>query len=158
VRDRLVALGCVLGRDLGYREDVGGTHDEGAWARRLADALRFLFGPARGAPPPPAGLALEPFQESLPLTGKGTELALQADVGGVRMTLPNVGTRFASLDPDVVGVHADGHVTPRRVGAARLVAVRGGLRAESAVEVVEEVFVRFQVPLPDGLPPDAAAP
>ena len=41
--DLLVAKGYVPGRDLLYREDEGGRHNEAAWAARLPGALRFLL-------------------------------------------------------------------------------------------------------------------
>ena len=45
VRDALAA-GGVAGEDrLRYVEEPGAIHHEAAWARRLPDALRFLFGP-----------------------------------------------------------------------------------------------------------------
>jgi predicted alpha/beta superfamily hydrolase len=34
-------------RDLVYRVDPGGYHDEASWARRLPDAMRFLLAPLR---------------------------------------------------------------------------------------------------------------
>ena len=43
VRDALLARGFVLDRDLHYVEERFGRHNEGAWARRLPDALRFLL-------------------------------------------------------------------------------------------------------------------
>lgn len=45
LRDALVAAGMVEGRDLNYVEERHAAHHEEAWARRLPDALRFLFGP-----------------------------------------------------------------------------------------------------------------
>jgi predicted alpha/beta superfamily hydrolase len=43
VRDALLARGFVLDRDLHYVEERNARHNEGAWARRLPDALRFLL-------------------------------------------------------------------------------------------------------------------
>jgi predicted alpha/beta superfamily hydrolase len=43
VRDALLACGWVEGRDLNYVEERYAAHNEGAWARRLPDALRFLL-------------------------------------------------------------------------------------------------------------------
>jgi predicted alpha/beta superfamily hydrolase len=43
---RLEASGWRLERDLHYERVAGGTHDETAWAQRVAPMLRFLF-PAR---------------------------------------------------------------------------------------------------------------
>jgi predicted alpha/beta superfamily hydrolase len=43
VRDALLARGMVLDRDLHYVEERNARHNEGAWARRLPDALRFLL-------------------------------------------------------------------------------------------------------------------
>ena len=43
VRDALIARGWREGRDLQYVEEPYGRHNEGAWARRLPDALRFLL-------------------------------------------------------------------------------------------------------------------
>lgn len=45
LRDALLALGFVEGRDLAYLEDEGAVHNEAAWAGRLDRALRFLFPP-----------------------------------------------------------------------------------------------------------------
>jgi predicted alpha/beta superfamily hydrolase len=47
VRDALVARGFVLDRDLHYVEERNARHNEGAWARRLPDALRFLLADLR---------------------------------------------------------------------------------------------------------------
>lgn len=47
MRDALIARGYAPGSDLGYFEDVGGTHDEDAWARRVHRPLEFFFGTAR---------------------------------------------------------------------------------------------------------------
>ena len=47
LRDRLVRKGWELGKDLSYFEAEGGGHDEGAWARRMENVLRFLFPPKR---------------------------------------------------------------------------------------------------------------
>lgn len=43
LRDALVDVGYVEGRDLMYVEERYGIHRESAWARRLPDALRFLL-------------------------------------------------------------------------------------------------------------------
>lgn len=46
--------GYRVGRDLMFRVEMGGGHNERAWARRLRPALHFMLGiPARGGPPPP---------------------------------------------------------------------------------------------------------
>lgn len=42
--DQLTAAGLVEGADLRFVEDPDAIHHESAWARRLPDALRFLFG------------------------------------------------------------------------------------------------------------------
>ncbi len=42
--------GWIAGADLRYERVDGAVHDEGAWARRLGDVLRFLF-PLRPAAP-----------------------------------------------------------------------------------------------------------
>jgi predicted alpha/beta superfamily hydrolase len=47
VRDALLARGFVLDRDLHYVEERNARHNEGAWARRLPDALRFLLADLR---------------------------------------------------------------------------------------------------------------
>ncbi|MEO8625255.1 MAG: hypothetical protein ABI452_01010, partial [Candidatus Limnocylindrales bacterium] len=47
VRDALLARGMVLERDLHYVEEHNARHNEGAWARRLPDALRFLLADLR---------------------------------------------------------------------------------------------------------------
>lgn len=47
VRDALLARGMVLDRDLHYVEERNARHNEGAWARRLPDALRFLLADLR---------------------------------------------------------------------------------------------------------------
>lgn len=154
VRDRLLALGYVVGRDLGYREEVGAVHNEDAWARRLPDALRFLFGPARPAAPAPEAIALEPFAAVIPLAGSGTELAVQADLGGVRLTLPNAGFTFVSAAPTVASVRADGHVTPFQEGDVRLTASRGALEADATVRIVSDAVVTFRVTVPPETPPD----
>jgi predicted alpha/beta superfamily hydrolase len=41
--NRLIEKGWRLGDDLSYTEIEGGDHSEGAWATRVAPALRFLF-------------------------------------------------------------------------------------------------------------------
>ncbi len=46
VRDA-IAVSVPASARLRYVEDPGGIHQESAWARRLPDALRFLFGGAR---------------------------------------------------------------------------------------------------------------
>jgi predicted alpha/beta superfamily hydrolase len=47
VRDALLARGYVLDRDLHYVEERNARHNEGAWQRRLPDALRFLLADLR---------------------------------------------------------------------------------------------------------------
>lgn len=42
--ERLIAKGWTPGADLFYREVEGAGHTESAWAERLGDVLRFLFG------------------------------------------------------------------------------------------------------------------
>jgi predicted alpha/beta superfamily hydrolase len=44
LRDALVAKGWKENADLKYFEAVGATHDEKAWAERVAPMLKFLFG------------------------------------------------------------------------------------------------------------------
>jgi predicted alpha/beta superfamily hydrolase len=51
LRDALVEKGWRLHGDLQYTEARGADHSEGAWARRVSPALRFLF------PPPPPKIA-----------------------------------------------------------------------------------------------------
>jgi hypothetical protein len=43
VRDALLARGMREGSDLNYVEERYAAHNEGAWARRLPGALRFLL-------------------------------------------------------------------------------------------------------------------
>ena len=50
VRDALLERGFVLDRDLHYVEERNARHNEGAWARRLPDALRFLLADLRETP------------------------------------------------------------------------------------------------------------
>ena len=47
LRDRLIAKGWAIGRDLHYHEEGGGQHTEAAWAARLDAVFAFLFPPAR---------------------------------------------------------------------------------------------------------------
>ena len=47
LRDRLIAKGWSLGRDLHYYEAEGGQHTEAAWAARLGEVFKFLFPAAR---------------------------------------------------------------------------------------------------------------
>lgn len=42
-RDRFLAEGWELGRDLMYHEEEGAEHNERAWGRRMRPALRFLY-------------------------------------------------------------------------------------------------------------------
>lgn len=44
VCELLLTMGYTLGQDVFYVEDQGAPHSETAWARRLPNALRFLFG------------------------------------------------------------------------------------------------------------------
>ena len=43
LRDALLAKGWRPGADLHYEEFAGAGHDEGAWAARFGDVLRYLF-------------------------------------------------------------------------------------------------------------------
>lgn len=45
LRDALVAKGWVVGDDLHYLEAEGAQHNEGAWASRVGDVLKWLFPP-----------------------------------------------------------------------------------------------------------------
>ncbi len=47
LRDRLVARGWQLGKDLTFLEAEGAGHHEGAWAYRMESVLTYLF-PPRG--------------------------------------------------------------------------------------------------------------
>ena len=47
LRDHLVAKGWVEGQDLVYKAYEGAGHNEGAWAARLDEVLRYLY-PPRG--------------------------------------------------------------------------------------------------------------
>ncbi len=42
-RDRFLAQGWEMDRDLKYHEDEGAQHNERAWGRRMGPALRFLY-------------------------------------------------------------------------------------------------------------------
>ena len=55
VRDAFVAAGFREGDSLRYRHEDGAIHHESAWARRLPEALRFLFGPFLAGPASSAG-------------------------------------------------------------------------------------------------------
>ena len=59
LRDALVRKGWREGVDLRYVEAAGARHDEGAWAARTPDVLRFLF-PPPAAPAPAPGPAASP--------------------------------------------------------------------------------------------------
>jgi predicted alpha/beta superfamily hydrolase len=48
LRDSLVASGMREGETLRFVLDPEATHRESHWARRLPDALRFLYGPGAG--------------------------------------------------------------------------------------------------------------
>lgn len=43
LRDRLLAMGYRHGDDLMFRIDLGGSHHESAWARRMEKQLKFLL-------------------------------------------------------------------------------------------------------------------
>ena len=43
LRDALIDKGWQVGKDLAFVCEVGGTHNEKAWGRRMRDALPFLF-------------------------------------------------------------------------------------------------------------------
>lgn len=45
LRDRLVAKGWIEGQDLVYKTYEGAGHNEGAWAARLDEVLRYLYPP-----------------------------------------------------------------------------------------------------------------
>ncbi len=47
LRERLIAKGWMIGRDLHYHEAGGAGHTEGAWAARIDSVLTFLFPPVR---------------------------------------------------------------------------------------------------------------
>ena len=47
MRDLLIEKGYTLGDSLDYVEDVGAVHNEGAWAKRLPCAMRFLLASTR---------------------------------------------------------------------------------------------------------------
>jgi predicted alpha/beta superfamily hydrolase len=47
VRDAIAVTVPPASGRLRYVEEAGGIHQESAWARRLPDALRFLFGASR---------------------------------------------------------------------------------------------------------------
>ena len=49
-RDALMGVGLRDAHRLRYVEDLAAIHQESAWAARLPDALRFLFGPLGGEP------------------------------------------------------------------------------------------------------------
>lgn len=49
MRDLLLRRGFRAGEDLLYVEEVGATHNEAAWARRLPEAIRFLLRDLGGA-------------------------------------------------------------------------------------------------------------
>jgi predicted alpha/beta superfamily hydrolase len=51
LRDAMIAKGWRPGRELAYLEAEGADHSEGAWARRVAPMLQFLF-PAKTEIPP----------------------------------------------------------------------------------------------------------
>jgi hypothetical protein len=51
IRAALLAAGLREPTDLRLVEEPDGIHHESAWARRLPDALRFLFGPTEPANP-----------------------------------------------------------------------------------------------------------
>jgi hypothetical protein len=46
LRDQLIEKGWRLYDDLQYTEVEGAGHNEGAWAARFEEVLRFLFPPA----------------------------------------------------------------------------------------------------------------
>ncbi|MBL8060008.1 MAG: alpha/beta hydrolase [Chthonomonas sp.] len=43
LRDVLVRKGWILGKDLVYVQEIGGEHNERAWARRLGEMMIYLF-------------------------------------------------------------------------------------------------------------------
>lgn len=43
LRDVLTSRGWVLGKDLVYVQEIGGEHNERAWARRLGEMFMYLF-------------------------------------------------------------------------------------------------------------------
>ena len=47
LREKLIAKGWMIGRDLHYHEAGGAGHSEGAWAARIDSVLKFLFPPVR---------------------------------------------------------------------------------------------------------------
>lgn len=48
LRERLVDIGWEIGMDLAYTETKDATHSERAWAARVPDMLRFLYGNQAG--------------------------------------------------------------------------------------------------------------
>lgn len=113
----------------------GAIRGVGAGRARITAAIGagLAFIDLRVTPATVGGIRIDPTAVSLKV---GDVALLKAAVQGSKgITLPGVGVEWASSDPQIAAVSAEGVVRGIRFGSARIAASAGGRRATVAVEV-----------------------
>jgi pullulanase len=96
------------------------------------------------SPPVVTGVRIEPSALTLRVGETGQ---VRASVQGSRgTTLPGVAVEWASSDPQIAAVSAEGLVTALRFGTARIAATAGGRRATLGVEVRSSSVTTISAP------------
>lgn len=156
LRDALIAEGLRFGVDLAYLETPLDPHNEGAWARRLPDALAFLWGEAD----PGAPTELTPRVYGPVAVGRRRAAAADARLPHAgAVTLPGQAVRWGVDDEALAEVSLEGDVTGLAAGVITLEAssvedpeIRGALNVEIGADPEAEIAVRFEITVPEGTP------
>ncbi|MFN3197272.1 MAG: alpha/beta hydrolase-fold protein [Bradymonadia bacterium] len=156
-RDLLIAGGLTFGDDLAYLETPLDPHNEGAWRRRLPDALTYMWAPDT-EDAPPAELSLRVYGDAV-AGGVAVATAVDATLpSGARVTLPASALTFEVDDPEIATVTPGGEVSGLAGGETTL---RVRLRAapevgtEGRIQVGGDgtVQVTFDITVPPNTPP-----
>jgi hypothetical protein len=147
----------TYGEDLGCLEEMGGEHNEAAWAARLPSILAFLLGEEPASPMPPSLLTAFAHAPRLGLSAglDATSLSVEALHGRTRLTWPSRSVELTSLVPEVATVDPEGIVTAVGLGRASIEARFAGLTTQAEVEVVADLRVELElnVGVPSWTPP-----
>jgi len=151
IRDRALELGAVYGRDVGYLEVLGGTHDEAAWAARLDQILGFLLkGTDFSAELGDASMHV--YAPALAV-GEASQTSWTVEYADSTLTWPANALTWTFDRAGVATSNPDGTLTGASAGVTVARASMSGMSAVGLVEVggsPTASTVRFEVDVPAG--------
>jgi pimeloyl-ACP methyl ester carboxylesterase len=142
-RDLAIDKGMVLGRDLGYYEEIDGEHSDEGLAARMPAAMAFALGDAELVGQRVLGHTFHVWGEEIwappheyPSTMTSTVSFETRFAPPFVLTVPNTLVDLEALDPEVATIDASGEIQSVAPGTASFTGRFSGREGTDSIEVV----------------------